>query len=393
VIGLIVVAAVAGGFAALHWAAPWFTERRLAASSLAELEKRAHATPDDPLVCWYYGRALLASGSPKEAAALFQRAADLAPRDVRPRIGLGQSMAALGRLEDAEHAYLKAIEVAPAALEPRMILAHLYREHSRPLTAVQTLEGAAQSHPENARVWYVLGHAYGDVNQRERARDALLKAAELDKSRAEYLRDLGRAHWHFDQLAEAEKALAGAVWLKPNDGLAQIWLGQVHARKPDSPENRRLAETALREGIRLEPNRAEGFVDLGLLMRRSEILEEAERLLREAVRLEPHSETALNELGRTLIRRGNRLEGDQFLAQAKRVGVEKRQVKALETALQQRPKDAPGHLKLARLYRRFRDPRAAFSAYVSYLALAPKDAAVAREVAEYQRELSPTRQR
>jgi cytochrome c-type biogenesis protein CcmH/NrfG len=386
ILWLAVVAVIAGLTPMVLRAGPALRERQLSRMSREQLAAQAAKSPDDPLVCFHYARTLLGSGSANEAAGLFERVTRLRPEMTRAHLGLARCYTELHQIGEAEAAYLRAIEHSPTQPEPRVQLAALYSQNGRAAEAIRTLEEAARAQPGDARLWYLLAHRYGDLQERERALAALEQAVSLKGDQPDYLRDLGRAQWHFNRLDAAEQSLSHALRLRPQDGLTQLWLGEVYARMPDSQQHRHRAEEAFREAVRLLPANAEGFLELGKLMQRAELPDQAEKLFREAIRLNPNHDEALRLLGQQLTRKGDP-EGARFVARAERIAAVRRELQTLETAVTKKPDDGAARLRLARLYRRHSDPTRAMVTYADYLDLTPKDQAVRREVEAYRSQL------
>src|SRR5262249_7889123 len=151
----------------------------------------------------------------------------------------------------------------------------------QPLRAVPDLEAAARLKPDDANVWYTLGQVYARAFKRDAALAALERAVRLDGRQPEYWRDLGRAYWDYSRLDDAERWFTRALTFRRDDPILLIWLGQAYLQKPDTPENRRLAEQTYRRCVRIAPQMGEAHLKLGELLLRSERYEEAEGELRQ----------------------------------------------------------------------------------------------------------------
>jgi curved DNA-binding protein CbpA len=117
-------------------------------------------------------------------------------------------------------------------------------------------------------------------------------------ARVNFLR--GRGLFEEGKPAEALRFLQNAVEIEPNRAEYQRLLGIVQSR---NPRLRLEAEASLLKAIDLEPARADGYLQLGLLYRRMGETEKAVEKLRECLKWDPanlEAGTALAELTRTV---------------------------------------------------------------------------------------------
>jgi curved DNA-binding protein CbpA len=99
---------------------------------------------------------------------------------------------------------------------------------------------------------------------------------------------------------DAAVSLENAIQLDASNGAYHLELGRLLAR---NPRRRDEAEQRLREAIRVDPARAEGYVELGSLYRKLARPKEAAEMFREALRWEPghiEAEQQLVELQKEL---------------------------------------------------------------------------------------------
>lgn len=324
-------------------------------------------------------------GSAKDASEQFRSAIEADAGMTRAYTGLGRSLAALHRPQAAEVVFQQAMKLDPRDAEPHFYLAKVYFDGGRPLQAVPDLEAAARLKPGDANIWYTLGQVYARAFKRDAALAALERAVKLDGSQPEYWRDLGRAYWDYGRLDEAERCFQRALASRRDDPILLIWLGQVYLQRPDTPENRRLAEETYRRCIRVSPEMGEAHLKLGELLLRAERYPEAERELRQAVKLSPEQDQALFQLGQVLVRLGRTSEGEKYLKafeELKRLGSS---IETLKDQIAHSPRDPELRLRLARLYRRYESFPDAEREYTAYLALKPEDAAARRELEQCRR--------
>lgn len=390
-VALLGLVLVLGGGYAIDRGRAAMEARRLGQLSIQELEKLAVRHPSDTGVLFQYGTALQKAGAHNDAVGVFARVVQLDGRNVSAYLGLAQSQGAIGNLSEAETAYKKAQELEPRNYPAHAALAHLYYLNGETASAAREMEAALKVRPNEARGWFTLGHLHGNLQRVDRAIEAFRQVTRLAPKRPDGWRALGRVYWHRGRLQEAEHALKRAQELRPGDPRTLLWLGQVYLRQPDSPETRKLAEETLRAAASAGPQPLpEALLELGRLLIQQDRLAHAETALRQALRGNPQLEPAHLELGRLLVRTGRKAEGETLLRRFEEMGSRRRQIQALESALQEKPDDPLSLLKLARLYREFRRNPEAMRSYRLYLTQRPQDEKVVEELVAYREEVFPT---
>ncbi|HEX6037570.1 tetratricopeptide repeat protein [Longimicrobium sp.] len=83
------------------------------APAVAQLSEAVQIAPDDPVMQYEYGNALLASGNPQEAITHYQQAIVLEPYFADPYLRLGIALQSAGQNEGAVAAYRAYLERAP----------------------------------------------------------------------------------------------------------------------------------------------------------------------------------------------------------------------------------------------------------------------------------------
>ena len=124
--------------------------------AVEELQKQAQRNPEDFLVHYLLGEALLRSGPPPgsdvESGAIraFETSVRLNPNFVHSRAGLGKLLLRRGELDRAIGELEKAVEIDPAETAPVFQLANAYRRKGDTARADQTMARVSQLH-EQAR--------------------------------------------------------------------------------------------------------------------------------------------------------------------------------------------------------------------------------------------------
>jgi superkiller protein 3 len=153
--------------------------------------------PKDPSVLFEYGRALEIAGDINGALALYQEAASLDEKDVRPHLRM---VAAFLERETPDMEAAKAslsraqkIELAEGQRrsEVRFWEARVALKDKRPDDASQAMQSAVEQEPRNAEYFYWLGRVLEENNSPYEAINAYEKAISLNSRLAEAHRKLG----------------------------------------------------------------------------------------------------------------------------------------------------------------------------------------------------------
>src|SRR5208337_1330462 len=140
---------------------------------------------------------------------------------------------------------------------------------------------AAELDPNFARAYVSMSGAYSDLNEISRAAESARKAHELREKVSERERLSIEANYYLTATGELEKAAQiYALWQQtyPRDELPHINLGFISASLGNW--ERTLQET--REALRLEPNSATNYLNLGNAYTSLNRLDEAQAVYKQA---------------------------------------------------------------------------------------------------------------
>lgn len=124
-----------------------------------------------------------AAGDPTGAAAAFESALALAPRDAALLGNYGNLLTSLGRAPDAVAFYRRALAVAPAHADTWLNLG-IAQTSFDPLDACRSLARAAELRPDAFNVWQALGGARRAAGDLAGAEAALRRAVALNSTAA-----------------------------------------------------------------------------------------------------------------------------------------------------------------------------------------------------------------
>ena len=366
----------------------WAQESRLKNLTLEELALAIHDTPNDPLTFFYYGTALLQAGSPDGAEQAFQQAIKLNPKMERAVVGLGTAQLRQGKLQLANQNFEAASKLDPKDSLAFMGIAETFDAAGSAKRAIEPLKKAVALDPKNDAAWYGLGKVYGEAHEPTLASEALTHAVQLAPKKADYWRDLGQLSRHFYKYEDARQQYEKAMALNPNDPITHFWMGQLYIQMGDTPELRRKAEEEQKEAIRLAPDMAEAYFELGRIYERQEAWEKAIAQFRMARKLENNSDDKpIYHEGVCLVKLGKTREGQALITGSQALGEIKRQIADLSNRIVTDPQNRSLHLQLARLFRKIENEEGAKKEYVLYQRMGAEDSAVAREMDQYQAEL------
>jgi predicted O-linked N-acetylglucosamine transferase (SPINDLY family) len=223
----------------------------------------------------------------KAARLLFQQAAALAPSWDEPLIRLAQSFRAEGHVAEAKKLYLQASTLNRERVEPLLACGVLALQGADPHDAVGYLTRATELDPANHQAWHSLALAFGALGLRSAALRAIARAGNLAPDRLHYALTYNELRTAVDsqldfQIHEPTWSTAIELCLDANAAL----------RCGATEEAIVLLETA----IDIEPGAPDILALLGNAHLANQMPEIAESHLREAVRLAPDNIDIANDL-------------------------------------------------------------------------------------------------
>jgi|GEM_PF-6910996 len=237
----------------------------------------------------------------EEAEQVYQKALELDPRSAPAQTQLGALYAEQGQYGKAETALQKAISIDRQHLEAHLRLAELYRQWNKPEKGIQTARQLIQIAPEYLPAQLLLGRLYMENSRYEEAEQQLLQALSLEPSGSAVLRYLGRLYQEQEKPEQALGYYEQAIEADEEDPLTYLWMGSLYEYSKKQPE---VAENLYRRAIDVAPQRPEGYVYLGRLLREQGQLDDAARQFQRALEIEPGYLAAQNGLGLVYRRQG-----------------------------------------------------------------------------------------
>ena len=144
------------------------------------------------------------------AAASYQTALELDPKNSVAAYYLGLSQLETGDLEGAEHAFQQALELDPAMFSAAFNLGVVYTRRRQPQPAIQAFQRAVEILPDYAEAHEALGELYLYLDRPQDAAHELERAVAITPKMAKAHYHLGRAYEALGQHEKAQQEFARA---------------------------------------------------------------------------------------------------------------------------------------------------------------------------------------
>jgi choline-sulfatase len=206
-------------------------------------------------VHYYLGRALAASGKPREAIPRFEAALTRLPGFAAAYLELAQCRIALGDVPAAVEVLRRGQAAAPK--DPRLHEreAQVWKRARRHDQAIAAYRAAIALAPKDALLRVQLGEALRDAGALDEAARALREAVDLDPAPASYWNALGMVLGAAGRLAEAEAAFREALNRDAASAQYAYNAGLAVERQGRAAEARSLYAEALRRDPSFAPAR------------------------------------------------------------------------------------------------------------------------------------------
>ena len=221
------------------------------------------------------GIALAQKGDFKKAEEAFEQAVALHPRDARALTALGQVQEQLGKLPESVETFHKVIELDPLSSEAHENLGIALGDQNNLALALKESSIATRLEPRSASAHFLRGRLLSDLGKHEEARDEFRKALDIAPEFAE-----ATYYW---AVLEGDKGnaemqanlLKRYVRLRPDEATAFDQLG--HALEEEHRESE--AVVAWRRAIALNPEYSEAIYSLARALRLSDPVESRQLML------------------------------------------------------------------------------------------------------------------
>ncbi|NJM60389.1 MAG: tetratricopeptide repeat protein [Oscillatoriales cyanobacterium RU_3_3] len=175
------------------------------------------------------GEIYLSQGKLEEAIASCEQALKIYPNFAPAYKTLGNALQAQGRMEEARHWYAKAIEIDPNFAEVYANLGSICAQQQKWQEAIAFYQKAIAIKPDFAGVYRNLAKVFGQIHKPAEAQECWYRAFSLEPEKVnagEHLK-MGEAFFRQEKFPEAISCFQRAVKLDPNLAVAYQNLGEV----------------------------------------------------------------------------------------------------------------------------------------------------------------------
>jgi tetratricopeptide (TPR) repeat protein len=240
------------------------------------------------------GIALAQKGDFKKAEEAFEQAVTLHPRDARTLTALGQVQEQLGKLPESIETFRKVIELDPRSADAHENLGIALGDRSDLAAALKESSVAIQLAPGSASAHFLRGRLLGDLGKHEEARAEFRKALDIAPDYAQALYYWAALEGDERNIVMQGDLLKRYLRLRPNQAAVFDQLGHVLEEEHRESE----AVVAWRRAIALNPQYSEATYSIARALRRSDPVE-SKRLMLRVQELERDQRTIdqVNQLG------------------------------------------------------------------------------------------------
>lgn len=193
--------------------------------------------------------ARLTDGDHAEAAARYQEALSLEPRNAVAHSRLGLAFQMQGKYGRAEEEFRRAIELKPAYAEAYFRLGSLLRWSGNFSASETALRRAIKLDPRNAEALVGLGQTLAGLASWDHTKSCIEKARRLKPRSASVLCALGWVASIDGRFQEAERLLQEAVEVDPKCSEAWAWLADLRRMTPADKDWLEGAERVLADRV------------------------------------------------------------------------------------------------------------------------------------------------
>lgn len=258
--------------------------------------------PEDLTVYSYLGEILLNLKKFDEAICVYRQAVDVFPDLVSMRCRFGEVLFKAGKYKEAEKEYREAIRRNPRYLEAHIGLAKLLHHLKRCREALFEYRKILMINPHCAQAHIEFGIFLYELGYFEKAENEFKRAIEIKPhdERAHYW--LGHTFTFTKRVSFHERSeLAAEVWKKAielNPTFVDPYIS-IACHYDFMRESERAIEF-LEEALRIEPNNAEAYYQLGDIYLRKGMYYEAEKNFRMVLMIDPNFDNAAEKLKATI---------------------------------------------------------------------------------------------
>lgn len=257
-------------FALLRRLAELYAEGGQFGEANKAFESLVRTHPHDPESHRVFALSLVRTGHLDEAVNEFHNALLIESEDAETHYNLGVALAQQGRHERAIDSFQEAIRLQPDHANAHAKLAAVFRNTGHRVDAIALLRHILQFHPDRVEIMIDLAGMLCELARADEAILFLQRAARLHPESSSIYHALGVTMISGRKWADAESALQQALRLNPHDVTAHLQLAVLYKRSDRM--NEALASLELARAIyRLKPGKwqpefGREVAELGILL-------------------------------------------------------------------------------------------------------------------------------
>lgn len=220
------------------------------ASGSAESSKRA----------WMALGKFLVASKPEEAAAAFQQAALLDPKDPEPHLQAGSLLERQQHPAEAEKEYQEALAIDPQSSDALAALTNFYMAQKRFGDAEALLRKLVALHPNDAGAHLQLGRMLAIAGKNDEAAAEMEAGLKLDPADSKAERDLADLYADAKKYDQAQKLYGALLTSYPNDADLHYGAGMALVHQKLYAQ----AEQELLRAVQLKPDFGAAYGELAI---------------------------------------------------------------------------------------------------------------------------------
>ena len=298
-------------------------------SALAQLQAVVTSSPDNAVAHFQLGRAYLASGRPdgrESARQQFERAIQLQPNLIQPRIGLAELQVMHGEYDSALNTVQTILQRDPGNLNAKIIQSQAYLGQRKFDDSKNLLSGMLKTNPASPQVYYQVGTQALAEGKSKDAEAAFQRAYELQPQNSQSLMGMVDAEIQQNQPDKAMTLLQNEARKAPNRIDIAFLLGTTAKRENKYQEAEVYFNQVLKGLDQKAKVRADLYLQIADCYRLAGDRDSAIANLQKAREILPENETVLAALGVVMDQAGRSKEARQAYEACLRVDPNNAQV-------------------------------------------------------------------
>jgi tetratricopeptide (TPR) repeat protein len=278
----------------------------------AEQAYRAHleTQPDDADALHLLGVLRQQRDDTPAAVDLIRQAIALAPDHAQFHLSLGGALLGQGDTDAAHDSFEQALALDPNRVETHSLLGHLALQAGADSDAENRFRIGRRAGEQDPLILFGLGNVYLDRRDPANAAKFLSRAAELKPDDAGIQTSLGRALFDQGAFGLAERSFENALRLRPDLGLARLYLARSRLRQDKLDAARELFAALVDDDVQT----LSAHAGLGDVARKQGRIVHALKYYRRALAVDPAHAGAANACAWCMEQLGDLHGAAQYLA-------------------------------------------------------------------------------